>query len=360
MGTRHHGDAGRRATIRDVAARAGVSTATVSRALDRPQAVRPALRDRVAEAVAALAYVPDQAARSLASRHSRLVAVLAPDLDDAGRNACIAALQQRLAAAGYATLVELTGGDARREAAAAVALAGRGVEAVVAVGRMPAASVRDDLAHLGLALVPVACGDREAEAAGGADPATPVGAWTIDVRGAGAIVAGFLGELGHRRFGWVAAEDAAGAAAALRAGLAGALAAAGRPPAVTIVPTAAGAVPDLRALLAGPDPAPTALVCASDALALAAVRALADAGIAVPGQVSVVGCGDLPCARHARPPLTTLRLPQAAIGTAAAEALLARLAAAGASIAGGTLLAKLVVRRSTGPAPAACGPDGFT
>ena len=87
---------------------AAVSTATASRALNQPNAVSDALRDRVGAAVTRLGYLPNQTARALSSQHSRLAGVLAPSFDP-GDAEVLEAIQARLDAAGYATLFAATG-----------------------------------------------------------------------------------------------------------------------------------------------------------------------------------------------------------------------------------------------------------
>ena len=316
--------------------RAGVSTATVSRAINAPATVSAARGARVRAAMAALAFVPDASARSLSSRHSRLIGVLAPSLRDDGWAAGVAGIEARLAGAGYATLLALTGGDAQREAAAVAVLAGRAVEAVIAIGRLPGPAALAPLRERRIVLAGI-----EADDAGATGTASGGGWWR-----AGRTLGQFLLALGHARCLWLAGDGVAAArATALRAGLGAAFAAAAQPPPVDV---SAGSWATLRAALAGAGPRPTALVCADDALALAAMGQLAAAGVSVPRDLSVTGCGDTPAARHAVPPLTTLRLAGEAAGAAAAERVLAQLR--GESAPQHEPPIKLVVRRSTGPA----------
>ncbi len=140
------------------------------------------------------------------------------------------------------------------------------------------------------------------------------------------------------------AGAATGRAVAVRAGVTAALAQAGLPPPVDLV-VAAGTPPS--AWLAPAAARPTALICAADALALTVLRELAAAGMTVPRDVSVTGCGDAPAARYAVPPLTTLRLPYEAVGAAIADRVLAGLRGEPAPLEFPT--PKIVIRRSTGP-----------
>ena len=329
------------ATIVDVAARAGVSTATASRALNATARVSPELRTRVVASAVALAYVPDPAARSLASRRSGLVGIVTGDLRDGGTAACVGALQPRLAAAGYATLLAVTGGHSAGVREAMAGLVAQGVEAVVLIDCADGGATSS--APPGRVLPVVRAG-------GLADGSTP-GDVVVDATIAGATIARYLLDLGHTTFGWVApADDRAWWTTALRDGLTAALVAAGGRLATAFAVVAGGAAVAVRAGLAAGQALPSALVCADDRLALAVLRALAGQGISVPLHVSVVGCGDGPRARQADPPLTTLRIPADRLGEAAADQVVARLR--GEVPGRRALVAKLVVRGSTGPAAA--------
>jgi len=327
-----------RATIVDVAARAGVSTATASRALNAPARVSQALRARVLAAAAALAYVPDPAARTLASHRSGLVGIVTGDLRDGGTAACLASLQPPLAAAGYAAVLAVTDGRAPGVRSAVAGLAARGVEAFVLVDCADDGTIVSPSSGGVLPVVRVGTGPNAAGANLDTDAAT-----------AGATIARYLLDLGHTSFGWVAADgEPGGWLARLRDGLSAAVVAAGRRPPVKFA-VAPGATP--AAVLSGSaagEPVPSALVCADDLLALAVVRALAGRAVRVPAEVSVVGCGDQPWARHAEPPLTSLRLPAGKLGESAADHVLARLR--GEPPGAVAPVAKLVVRGSTGPA----------
>ena len=349
-GRRKRGD-GSRATVRDVARHAGVSTATVSRALNTPAAVGAEVRERVQTAVKALAFVPDQSARSLSSRHTRLIGVLAPTLQVSRWAACVGGVEARLAAAGYSVLLALTGGDARREEAAAAAMSGRAVEAIVAVAGAPAASAAACLRARGIPLAVLAAEDDAANHPTG-EALVVRGAW----REAGQVLGRYLAGCGHVRCAWVSGAGATPArAAAARAGVASAFAGLALPPPVDLAvglgapgDAGTGNLPPLAAAMAWAPP-PTALICADDAIALAVLRQLAAAGSAVPRDVSVVGCGDAPEARHALPALTTLRLSYEAAGAALADGVLAVLR--GQPRVTADVPVKLVVRVSTGPAP---------
>jgi LacI family transcriptional regulator len=329
------------ATIVDVAAHAGVSTATTSRALNVPARVSPALRARVLAAAAALGYVPDLAARTLASHRSGLVGVVTGDLRDRGTAACVGSLQPRLAAAGYAAVLAVTDGRGPGVRGAVAGLTARGVEGILLIDCADDASALSAPAGGALPIVRV----------GTAPSGLAAGDVDVDAAIAGATIARYLLDLGHTTFGWVAtAGDLSWSTAGLRGGLSAAVAAAGGHPPAEITLAPGGALVAALAALGTGEPMPSALICADDLLALAVVRTLAGLAISVPGHVSVVGCGDQPWAGQADPPLTSLRIPAGRLGEAAADHVLARLR--GEVPGPRALVAKLVVRGSTGPAMA--------
>ncbi len=347
-------------TLHDVARAAGVSTATVSRAFNRPDTVREPLRRRVQAAVEALRYIPNDAARALASHRSRVLGAIVPTIDNAIFAQGVAAIQARAEASGYGLLLAACDYDLDRELAQARTMVARGVEALVLVGTRHRPGLRELLREH---RIPYVC-------QGAFAPEEEPQCVGFDNRRAGALVARYLLELGHRRFGMIAGPRRDNDRAAERVtGVRAVLVEAGLlspPDAAKVVGWPSGdpgEVPWLvespyafdaartaaRALLTGPA-RPTALVCGNDILALGALRECYSLGVTVPGQVSITGFDDLALARHATPALTTIRVPTARMGEAAAEFVLAALA--GEPAIATEIPFKLVIRASTGPAPA--------
>ncbi|MEO8754447.1 MAG: LacI family DNA-binding transcriptional regulator [Casimicrobiaceae bacterium] len=338
---RGRADGALRTTIGQVAALAAVSTATVSRVLNHPQSVRASLRDRVDGAVAQLGYLPNQTARALSSLHTGLVGVLAPSL--AGTYPpVVEAVEQRLREAGYAMLLATSGGADEHAATLARAMAGREIEGLLLLG----IQVPDTLGVLlAQRRIPYVLADAVGEV-GAEGPVVGV-----DYALAGWTVGAYLLGLGHRRLAFchrASPGDLRGEA--LLSGIRAALTDAGATPlAVWSLPACVSAAHgELRNWLAVEPP--TALICADDLLAMEALRLCVALGVAVPARMSIVGCGDLPFARHAIPTLTTLRVPHTSIGRVAVEQLLAQFG--GRSVTGQSFPAKLVVRQSSGPARA--------
>jgi LacI family transcriptional regulator len=323
-------------TLHDVARVAGVSTASASRALTRPELVSEALRQAIVGIARDLGYIPNAAARALSGRASKLVGAVVDTLDDPVAARAIGALMRRLEAEGWA-LVLATGGDGPGEAAQRMReLILRGCDALALFG---VAAPADATALASTRRVPCAAIDRArpGEAARGAG---------FDRGRALALGARYLLELQHHRIGlfalrqtWLAGE--------VREALGDANLDLLDAPAATDIQEGRGVSEALDRLLAQPDP-PTALICGSDAAAGAVLRECAQRGVSVPGQLSLIGFGDTDLARHTKPGLTTLRVPARQAGIAAAEFLLAAVAGEPGPATEGT--AKLVVRDSTGPA----------
>ena len=341
-------------TIYDVAREAGVSIATVSRALTRPDDLRPETRERVLRAVAELGYVPSGPATGLARRRTGVLGLARTDVrdpevdeghetlrysDDVLRGMDRAARQ-----AGYAVL--LVGIDPL-DRGFDLALAGK-TDGMVVLARTILPEVLERLARR-IPVVLVA-GPREPEHLDHAGVANTEGAAAatthlLEVHGAGEVA--FLG----------GPADSPDAAARLE-GFRAALAAAGRPvpdrPDLAGDFTEAGGRAATRALLAA-GRRPRGLVCANDQMAVGALGALAEAGVAVPGEVLLTGFDDIQLARHVWPPLTTVHQPMRQLGTSAVELLLHRIADPDAPPDAIVLPTRLVVRQSCGCAGPAQG-----
>ncbi|MBU1333023.1 MAG: LacI family DNA-binding transcriptional regulator [Gammaproteobacteria bacterium] len=304
-------------TLIDVAKVAGVSPITVSRALGRPEVVSDATRRRVLEAVRATGYVPNLAAGALASARSRLVAIFLPTIANSIFADTVQALTDRLAAAGYQTLLGLTGYDPQQEEALLEAVLGRRPDGIVLTGTEHTQISRERLARVGIPVVE---------------------AWDLCARpldmlvgfsheAVGQALAQYLLSKGYRRISVVTLDDPRGLrryrslAQALAQQGVELLAAQILPAPATLAVGREGLAQLLQAGSAG-----DAVVCSSDTLAQGVLAEAANLGLRVPQDLAVLGFGDLSCAAHTHPPLTTVRVDGARIGHAIAEALLARIA----------------------------------
>ena len=320
-------------TINDVAALAGVSKKTVSHVVNGIGRVAPATRARVEAAVAELGFVPSPQARAFASGRSSLVVLVHDGSDDPPLAALLAGLEEGLASAGLVAGVH-TGGDAGALARLIAAQRPRAVVLAPPLSADPAlalACAEADCAMIRLAPEPM----------GG------LFVWT-DERQAAADAAGWLVALGHRRIGFIAGPEDDRRARARELGFIDAMAEQGLERGAEIVAQgeftlASGE--DAARLLLEVSPRPTAILAANDAMAAGALRALHAAGLAVPGDISVMGLGDAPLAAVLAPPLATMALPWRDLARLAAGRIIDPAAPTPSALPG-----RLVPRASVGPA----------
>ena len=330
-----------KATLADVARRAGVHKATASRAISAPGLISPATTARVRAAMAELGYVSNGVARALATRRTRTIGSIIPTLDNAIYAVSTNSLERRLEQSGYVLLVACHEFKLEAETLALEAMLDRGVDGVVLVGQEHARPTLDRLRKSGLPHVFTWSRAR---------PGRPtVG---FDNRRAGRIVAEHLIALGHRRVAMIAGLlEGNDRASARLAGVRDALDAAGLAmpeSAVAQRPYSLEAGADGFAALMGARRPPTAIVCGNDVLALGAICEARARGIAIPADVSITGFDDMPMARVATPQLTTVRFPMREIGWNAGELLLGLLGEEVATVER-ELPIELVARESTGP-----------
>lgn len=331
-------------TVQAVAAAAGVSTATVSRVLNTPQAVRETLRKRVEAAVAELGYVPHAGARAMMLRRSGTVGAVFPTVDNAIFAKAIDALQRRLSEAGLQLLIATSDYDPDAEMRQAVNLVTRGADALALCGAGQHPELLEFLRQRGLPCVHVMTLSADAAM-------TSVG---FDNAEAMAQAVRYLVDLGHRRIAMLAGVTRDNDRAAARLdGVRRALRNAGLelPPQrlVERIYGIAAAREGLRELMSV-RPAPTAIVCGNDVLAVGALLEAQRLGIAVPQALSIVGFDDLELARQLQPALTTVRVPAEEMWRTAAERLIAALR--GEAVPRTTEIeVSLVVRESTAAAP---------
>lgn len=330
-----------RTAARDVALLAGVSTATVSRALNNPEHVDPATLARVRDAMAKLRYVPHGVARSLRSQRSRMVGAIVPSFDYALYARTTSALQQTLSQHGYAVVLAEHHYDLEQELQVTRHLIEHGVDAFVFVGVEHDPRLYALLEDYGRPFV----------LTWGVDPAGRpcIG---FDNRAAAHQMARHLVALGHRRFGMISAQPQGNDRGRERgAGIRAALAEAGLGLPESHVQyariTLASAQEAMERLLALPQ-RPTAVLATNDVLAVGAMMACRAAGVRIPQDISITGVDNTDLGATQTPGLTSVRTPIVEIGRAAAEQLIARLDG-GDWVANQTLPFDLVFRGSTAP-----------
>lgn len=330
------------AKLADVARLAGVSTATVSRALSQPHLVGAATLNRVEAAAQRLHYVPHGTARALRSRRTHTVGAVIPALGNALYAKTTHALQKALEADGYTLLLACHEFDLKTELKVMRSLIERGVDALVLVGTEHDLELFDLLGSLGIPYVLTWALDRT-----GRHPC--VG---FDNRLAARRVADYLVDIGHRDIAMVAGVTAGNDRARERlAGAREALAARGIAlPTQRVLerPYMIAAGREATRTLLKLVPRPTAVICGNDVLAMGAVMECHAQSVAVPAAVSVTGFDDMEAASILTPALTTVRVPMHEIGYAAARQILIRLKG-GTGVPVTELAVDLIVRGTTAP-----------
>lgn len=334
-------------TIRDVARLAHVHPGTVSRALN-PQTrvlVNQETAARVLAAADELDYRPNSMARGLKTSRSMTIGVLIPDLTNPLFPPIVLGIDDRLTRDGYTPLLVNTGSDPARERASIDAMLARQVDGFIA------ATARLDIEPLAVATatgLPVVLVNRSFEDGS-------ISACTVDDRKGSELAVRHMIELGHERLGYVAGPQNVSTGHRRYLGFTAAMEAAGLPlppervsyaGAFTEEAGARAAAEVLRA-----DPRVTGIITANDRLAIGCYDALEQEGLSCPDDVSIVGFNDMMFIDRLRPPLSSVRVPQRAIGYAAADLLLEQLANADAVAREVMLEPTLVVRGSTAPPP---------
>lgn len=334
------------ANINDVARAAGVSVATVSRTINATARVSPEVKRRVEEAVAALGYIPAHAAQVLSRQRNNTLAAIVPTLDYSIFARKIDAFQRRAEERGYNILIAISGFDPRVELEKCSRLIRSGAEGFLLEGGRHSDELYSLLASRKLPYV-----NTSVYEPGGAHPT--IG---FDNRAVASLAAEHLLELGHRRFAVISGKAALNDRAADQVeGIRSRLAREGIDlPGHMMIECGfalAEARQVFRRLLSFQDP-PTAIICTNDQLAFGCILEAANAGIDIPGDVSVMGFDDLKWAASLTPSLTTIYVPSAEIGHAAADFLIDRMEGTDTPAAR-EFAAHLIRRESTAPPKAA-------
>lgn len=302
-------------TVHDIARLAGVSAMTVSRALNHPDKVSPAMRAKVQAVVQQTGFVPNGMAGGLRSSKAKLVAAVLPTLVGPVFQETTRALNAALDAMGYQLMIGQSGYDVSREDSLLDAIIRRRPDGIVLTGIMHTPAGRRQLLASGIPVVETW-------------DLTPtpidmlVGFSHLDI---GRAVAQFFVAKGRKRLALVTAEDERAARRA--AAFAEAAEQAGLPP-VHVVNVGAQ-----RSLRSGRDalarlvhecPEADAVFCSSDLLAVGVATEARARQIAVPGQLAIMGFGDVPFVADMLPALSTVQINGAHIGRLAAQYLMDR------------------------------------
>ncbi|HEY0972197.1 MAG TPA: LacI family DNA-binding transcriptional regulator [Gemmatimonadales bacterium] len=330
-----------RITIRDVARKAGVSVATVSRVINDSGPVHEATRRRIQEAARELRYAPNVAARSLATRRTGTLGVLLPDLHGEFFSEVIRGLDQAARRRHHHLLVSSSRNERVEVEAAVRAMRGR-VDGLVLMSPDLDADTLVAALPESLPVVLLNCSLRD-------DRFDSI---EIDNFGGARSIVAHLAACGHRHIAHIRGAPRNHDAIERLRGYRTALRDAGIEPRAEWelagdFSDTAGYEATLAALQL--DPRPTAIFAANDAMALGALGAIRDAGLRAPDDVAVVGFDDVPVSRYVSPALTTVQVGIHDLGVQAAGTLLAAVADGAAHRRRHLVLpTRLVVRDSCG------------
>ncbi|MHA7238728.1 LacI family DNA-binding transcriptional regulator [Arthrobacter sp. TMS1-12-1] len=330
-------DPDRPATIYDVARAAGVSHQTVSRFLNGYQGIRPATRTKVLDALDALNYRPNLAARSLTTGRSNRIGALTHEIDQVGPSKIIQGASLAAREAGY--LLDIVALDMSDRASISESLELLMRQDLAGVLALSSTDEMTEAFSTSSFRVPALIAAEADEL-----PGTHASELTTD--GFPALIT-YLAELGHERFLHIAGPQTWSAARNRRRAFDTSVHARN----LTAAPTVFGdwsAKSAYEAVQALPEIPATAIIAANDQMALGAILALTERGLTVPDDISVTGVDDIAEAAYFRPPLTTLRVDFASQGRAAIQELLTQINPA-QELDIASVGSDLIIRRSTGP-----------
>ncbi|QXI30888.1 LacI family DNA-binding transcriptional regulator [Pseudomonas vanderleydeniana] len=332
-------------TLSDVARLAGVAPMTVSRYLNQPEAVREPTRLKVRRAIEQTGYVHNRLAGALRSNRTRLVAVVLPMVTNPIFSDTFQAINDRLAKAGYQVLLGVSGYQSEQEQELLEVILSRRPDGIILTGTMHTNTSRNRLRTAGVPVVET--WDLSAE------PIDMLVGFSHEQ--AGRDVARLLAGQGYRQFALFAVDDPRGMRRANS--FIQTLAEQGidnvHRKTWQGLPTLEQGRQGLSQLLQeqGLDSRePCVVVCTSDTIAHGVLTEAAARGIAVPGQLAVMGFGDMAFAAHTFPALSTVRIDGAALGDTAARLLLERLQGEHQASTVVDIGFSLIQRASTGPA----------
>jgi LacI family transcriptional regulator len=310
------------AALSDVARQAGVSTSTASRALTRPEMVRREVVDRVRRVAGELGYSANPFARSLRLRTSKTLGLIVPDSTNPFFAEVARGIEAACFRAGYTLILCNSDRSLEKEAAQARVLAEKRADGVLLFSAADASA--GTVEWLQARGVPVVLVERRPAGFG-----VPVDCVVSDNRGGVRQAVAHLHAQGYRRLACLAGPLGSSHYAERVAAFREALAELGLPAPERLVQTELLTFADgqrvAEDLLGGPHP-PDALLCATDTLAIGALRGVAVAGREVPREVGVVGFGNTEITAYTTPPLTSVGQQRLAVGARAVRVLLRRLA----------------------------------
>lgn len=332
--------------IKDIAARAGVSIATVSHALRKPERVSEATRKKVLAAADEVGYMPNNLAASLRTSRSGNIVVIIPDVADSYNGGIIKAIEKVARSRGYSVLLGDTQGSGKREREFAAMTRSRQADGIILMShRVPFDLDPDDPKPEDLPPLVNGCEDA------GYDGFPTI---SIDDLAAGRDATRHLIELGHRQIAVITGDMETSSSQRRLTGFKKAMTAAGLPWKEQLVvygeySAQCGESAAKRLLMQ--KERPTAIFCFSDEIAMGCMYELRRHGFAIPGDISVSGVDNIPFAKYTAPSLTTIGQPTEEIGATCATILLDLIEGKPPATMRNILPHELLVRDSTGRPP---------
>jgi LacI family transcriptional regulator len=328
-------------SLQDVAKRAGVGMATVSRVLNRHPDVKSSTRARVLRAIEELKYRPNLHARTLAGGQNRILGVVLANLYNPFFADICQAIEYNAVQRGYEIELSNAHTDAKEVSTCVHRFLGQKV-AGLALFPETDPEMLDELRTLNIPVVIHDAGEADGK----------ITAIRFDHRKGVRMLMDLLYALGHRRMAFIAAPRYLPATDSRRLEFLE-MAARYSVEARTFVPVADGFAGGREAArdLFRSDFTPTAILCVNDWLAIGAIRELRNRGLSVPGDISVTGFDNITVAEFCCPSLTTIHIPRAEIGRLVVEALTPDGTGTYLPARQISLDPELVVRESTGVAP---------
>jgi LacI family transcriptional regulator len=330
------------ATIREVAESAGVSYATVSHVINNTRLVSPETRERVVAAMAALNYRPNALARSLRQGKTNTIGLVLPDSANPFFAEISRGIEDEAFKKGYSVFLCNTELDMQRELFYVDVLSKKQVDGIIFVA---AGDQADSLDFLVRRNMPVVMIDRNV-------PNVEIDAVLTDNQLGGFLATSHLLELGHKRIACIAGPSSITPSAERIIGYRKALEEASLSYDEKLILRGdyhAQSGMEITHSILSMDPRPTAIFALNDLMAIGALRAAAEAGCSVPGDLAVIGYDDLEIARFTNPPLTTIAQPKKEIGAQAVNLLVDRMSRKSRPPSRLVLAPELIVRGSTQP-----------
>ena len=327
--------------MRDVAAAAGVSTATVSRVLANHSVVRKSVRDVVLQAIQELNYHPNRIARDLRSGMRKVIGVIIPDLQNPFLTEVVQGVETVLCQAGYSLVLGNSAGLADREQTHLSLVRGEGAAGLIII---PSNDPKADYQQLLSWDIPVVAVDRMP------NNLQIDFVSTTNYQGAREATEHLLSH-DYREIGFINGPQKVSVAQQRMAGYADALMAAGIALQEQFIIHSdfrqAGGRAAMHRLLRLSKP-PRAVLVGNNLMTLGVVQAIHEAGKRIPDEIAVFGFDDMPWAMSLRPPLSAVAQPAEEVGRAAAQMLLERLSDPRRLVRQLVLPTRLVVRSSCG------------